>query len=167
MYWHFFPAVTCMQIWGGKPSLNLCKCSVNFCERTETCAAQTSNWEGMGFLVGRGLTGVHFFLSCEVTSTTLRSLAQLRQTEQKVYDHRVSLTSSVFLFVSVFVSLHSRVSGLGGAVLLVFVGFAQLTVSPALTTNKHHLQGWRTEPSLHRRQLRKKTQQLITKDFSA
>lgn len=36
----------------------------------------------MGFLVGSGLTVVHFLLSRELTSTTLVSLAHLRQRER-------------------------------------------------------------------------------------
>lgn len=39
----------------------------------------TSNWDGIGFLIGSGLTVVHFFLSWELTSTTRLSFAQLRQ----------------------------------------------------------------------------------------
>lgn len=49
----------------------------------------TSNWDGMGFLVGSGLTVVHFRLSWELTSTTLVSLAHLRQRRGSV---RVPLT---------------------------------------------------------------------------
>lgn len=44
--------------------------------------ARTSNWDGMGFLVGSGLTVVHFFLSWELTSTTRLSFAHLRQKDR-------------------------------------------------------------------------------------
>lgn len=37
----------------------------------------TSNWTGIGFLVGSDRTVVHFFLSCELTSTTRLSLVHL------------------------------------------------------------------------------------------
>lgn len=46
----------------------------------------TSNWDGMGFLVGSGLTVVHFRLSWH-TSTTLVSLAHLRQGEGPLGSH--------------------------------------------------------------------------------
>ncbi len=59
--------------------------------------ALTSNWDGMGFLVGRGLTVVHFFLSWELTSTTRLSFAHLRQKDKKneAYDVLNSTVSSV------------------------------------------------------------------------
>lgn len=51
----------------------------------------TSNWDGMGFLVGSGLTVVHFRLSWELTSTTLVSLAHLRRGEGPLGSHRYDL----------------------------------------------------------------------------
>lgn len=43
------------------------------------CWTLTSNWDGMGFLVGSDLTVVHFFLSWELTSTTRLSFAHLSE----------------------------------------------------------------------------------------
>lgn len=87
----------------------------------------------MGFLVGRGLTVVHFFLSWELTSTTLRSLAHLRRRDRK------PVTSGPASRGKTLRWQHSRVSRLGRAILLVFVSLAELAVPPALATNKHHL----------------------------
>lgn len=53
----------------------------------------------MGFLVGSGLTVVHFFLSWELTSTTRLSFAHLREDGQKqicgdVLDYAISQINS-------------------------------------------------------------------------
>lgn len=112
---------------------------------------QTSNWDGMGFLVGSGLTVVHFFLSWELTSTTRLSFAHLIQTESELavmsFDCSVTLQQLISTHV-LNTRRHSRVSCFRRAILLVFVCLAELAVSPALATDKHHLQIWRPKPFL-------------------
>lgn len=57
----------------------------------------------MGFLVGSGLTVVHFFLSWELTSTTRLSFAHLRQRESELavmyFDCSVARQQLVSIFM--------------------------------------------------------------------
>lgn len=50
-----------------------------FLSKKKKKKANTSNWIGIGFLVGSDRTVVHFFLSWELTSTTRLSLVHLSQ----------------------------------------------------------------------------------------
>lgn len=84
MYWHFLPAVTCMQILRKEKKFMIIAGDV-FKQEADNLGGKrkhTSNWDGMGFLVGSGLTVVHFFLSWELTSTTRLSFAHLRERQE-------------------------------------------------------------------------------------
>lgn len=113
-------------------------------------SSHTSNWAGIGFLVGSGLTVVHFLLSLELTSTTRLSFAHLKQRQigNILVKYWNKDSSSLTHSLSLKNVRHSRVSCFGGAILLVFVGLAELAVPPALATHKHHLQVRRPKPHL-------------------
>lgn len=115
----------------------------------------TSNWAGIGFLVGSERTVVHFFLSWELTSTTRLSLVHLSQegvvSLVRCQDKRHA--GAHFCFKGL---RDSRVSCFGRAILPVLVGLADLAVLLALAAHKHQLQVRRPKASPCVRQLQMK-----------
>ncbi len=102
MYWHFLPAATWIQICRHAGIINYSRDSdsinnIHFCSYWKQGPfffawnkhiTLTSNWAGMGFLVGRVRTVVHFFRSIELTRTTRLSLDQL--VHRKWHDEMLS-----------------------------------------------------------------------------
>ena len=105
----------------------------------------TSNWDGMGFFVGRGRIVVHFLRSMELTSTTRLSFDHLQHRSDEIHyaDQAILFKLSWNGFRG---KNYSRMPGFGSAVLLVLVCLTNLAVSPTLPTHKLHLQIWGSKP---------------------